>query len=322
MNASTEKNCYDALGVPRTATDDEIKRAYRKLSLKYHPDRNGGNEESTKMFQEISHAYDVIGDRRSRMQYDAELDGAPFGRGGGGHPAEFQDINELFSMLFSGGHGGGVPPNAEMHFFTNMQPGAGFPFANGGGGGMPRGFFPPQMRPDPIVAQIQISIAQAYTGCTVPVEIARWNLSNGVKTAEKETLYLSIPEGIDNNEIIVVQDRGNCIDNQIKGEIKVNIQVANTTEFARSGLDLIFKKTISLKESLCGFSFEMTQLTGKTICINNKQNHAIIRPNYTKVFPEMGMKRDGKTGNLVIVFDVSFPDKLDDAQLEAIRQIL
>ena len=95
----------------------------------------------------------------------------------------------------------------------------------------------------------------------------------------------------------------------------------NETEFQRQGLDLILHKTISLKDSLCGFSFDMKYIDDRIFKINNGQGN-IITHNYKKVIQKMGLKREQHVGNLIIEFSVVFPDKLTDEQMDALAKIL
>ena len=106
-----KKNYYDILGVDKKASADEIKSAYRKLAMKYHPDRNQGNEEAAEKFKEINEAHETLSDQQKRAAYDYELEhpgmggmGGFGGFGGGG----FEDISDIFSSFFGGGFGGGA----------------------------------------------------------------------------------------------------------------------------------------------------------------------------------------------------------------------
>ena len=135
-------------------------------------------------------------------------------------------------------------------------------------------------------------------------------------------MYITIPYGIDENEIMIIHDNGNSINNTIKGDIKIQMKIENTTEFKRHGLDLIYKKTITLKESLCGFEFEIKHLSGKTLAFKNVVNPFIIKPGFKKVIPGFGMKRDNNTGNIIIEFDIIFPENLTPVQMKSISEVL
>jgi DnaJ family protein B protein 4 len=312
------KNFYEVLGVSNDANESEIKKAYRSLSLKYHPDRNP-SEEAKEKIQEINEAYEYLGDEGKRNQYDMEL---KFGDGGGGgvgvNMNEFHDINNLFNMMFNGG--GGFP---------------GFPGFHGmGGGGMPEihvfhngqnirtQMFHSFHRPEPIIKNIQLTLEQSYSGCNIPIEIERYILNNNVKTIETETLYVNIPQGIDDNEMFVIRDKGNIVNDDLRSELKIGIQIINNTEFKRQGLDITYNKKISLKEALCGFSFEMLHLNGKRLCLNNQTNPTVIKPTYKKIVPNMGMVRDNSVGNMIIDFEIEFPDTLTLEQIESLNNIL
>jgi len=138
---------------------------------------------------------------------------------------------------------------------------------------------------------------------------------------EQETLYVTVNKGVDDNEIIILREKGNVLAETCKGDVKVFIKVENNTDFQRRGLDLILIKTISLKEALCGFSFELKYINNKIYTINNNSGN-IIKPGYEKVIPNMGLGRDGHTGNLIIVFQIEFPDKLEEEKMKALKELL
>ena len=177
------------------------------------------------------------------------------------------------------------------------------------------------------VKTITITMEEAYEGINKPIEIERWIHSNGVKKVEKEKIYVPIPSGIDNQEIIILKDKGNIMNENATGDIKIFVTVKNDTHFVRDGLNLIYKKKISLKEALIGFNFDVKHLSGKTYCINNN-NGKIITPQYTKVIRNMGMRRERQhpappiIGNLIIVFDVIFPEELTKEQMKTIGECL
>lgn len=319
-------NFYDVLGVSKDADDGELKKAFRKLSLQFHPDRNP-EENATLKFQEINEAFEVLGDPEKRRQHDMELQ---FGSAGpmGGMENDMNDINNIFNMMFGGGGG-----------FPGMGGGGGFPGMGGGGfPGMPPGIrifhqggpninvqtqmFHSFGRPEPIQTTAEITIEQSYQGCTVPVEFERWIIMNNVRSTERETLNINFPRGIDDGETIVIGDRGNNINNQVRGELHITIKIINNSNLIRKGLDLHLNKKISLKESLCGFTFEFEHLNGKRICMNNNTGNNVIKPNSKKVINGLGMNRENNTGNLIVEFEIEFPDTLSEEQREALRKII
>lgn len=296
------KNYYDVLGVNKDASQDEIKKKFRKLSLQHHPDRGGDAEK----FKEIGEAYETLSDTEKRQQYDFGQTN-PFmkapGSGGGGMPFP----PDIFNMMFGGG---GIPPNMfgaggpNIQIFRN-----GVPVPN------------PMQRPVPIIINVEISILQAYIGCKLPIELKRWILRDNEKQFENETIYIDIPKGIDENEIIIMKDKGNVINDTNKGEVKIFVKISNTTEFTRKGLDLFYKKTITLKEALCGFTFDMKYIDNKVYKINNS-NGTVIQPNYKKIIQNMGLERNNHKGNLIIEFSIQFPETLSKETTEKLKDIL
>ena len=107
-----------------------------------------------------------------------------------------------------------------------------------------------------------------------------------------------------------------------KGDIRIQISIENSTEFLRQGLDIILKKTITLKEALCGFLLEFVFLNGKKMAINNKDNYSIIKPGFKKVIQGMGLKRENATGSFIIDFDIKFPDSLPEETLKQLQELL
>jgi len=176
-------------------------------------------------------------------------------------------------------------------------------------------------KPVPIIKTLEISLDEAYTGCKKPIEIERWVQDNNIKHIEKETIYVTIPRGIDENEIIALRDIGNVLSETNKGDVKINIKIINNTSLIREGLNLIYNKTLTFKESLCGFTFDLPYLENKLFKINNNTG-VVIQNGYRKVIPELGMTRDEHKGNLIIQFNVVYPEKLTDEQIEKLTQIL
>jgi DnaJ-class molecular chaperone len=327
-----EENYYNILGILKTSTQDEIKKAYRKMQMKWHPDRNPGSQEAIQMTQKINEAYETLGNEKKREEYDNPN---PFTRFNNSMEVP---VDDLLNMFFGGGGMGnpfgvfgemgpgislsnGIPLGARIHVF-NGHNGLGH---NGlghnglGHNGLGQNMF--SQKPPSITKTLQISIEQVLTGATIPIEIERWVVENGIKIHEQETIYVSVPQGIDDGEIILLKEKGNVMNEKSKGDIKIAIKIINNTAFKRSGLDLILEKNISLKESLCGFSFEIIYLNGKSYTLNNNKGN-IIPPEYKKVYSNMGLTRENHRGNLIIHFHVNFPEILTKEQITSLEQIL
>ena len=319
-------NYYEILEVQNNASPEEIKKSYRRLSLKYHPDKTKGDDSK---FKEINEAYTVLSDNKQRQEYDMKLNGIPFNQGNQ-MPFNHDDIMNMFFNM----HRQNEPNMPGMPGMPGMP--SGMPFfnifqGNGGQGGMPniqifRNGMPVNVnhniqKPTPIIKNIEITIEESYNGCKKPLEIERWIIQENVKNIEKETVYVTIPRGIDENEIIILRDLGNIVSETIKGDIKISIKINNNTQLIREGLNLFYNKTITFKESLCGFAFDLPYFNGKSFKVNNVGGN-IICDGHKKMIPELGMIRDEHKGSLIINFSVTYPESLSQAQIEALEKIL
>ena len=300
---------YETLGIDKGSSAEHIKKTYRKLSMKHHPDRGG--DKTT--FQKINEAYQVLGDATKRRNYDMQRE---------------NPLNNLF----------GQNGNADMGGFFNMF----------FGGQMPEGMGQPsvqifrngvpvhvnaQRKPPPIIKTVEISLEQAFKGLNFPLEVERWIKEDNTRRIEKEKIYVDIPRGIDDGEIVILKDKGNVNSETNRGDIKLHIKVLNKTQYVRDGLDLLLSKKISLKQALLGFTFEIEHISGKSYKLNNT-NGNIIKPFYKKTIPGLGMIRDRKSingmsmmegemkGSMVIAFDIEFPNELSDRQKKVLEEIL
>jgi DnaJ family protein A protein 2 len=121
--------------------------------------------------------------------------------------------------------------------------------------------------------------------------------------------------------MIFIREKGNVLDDFNKGDVKIFINIINDTCFQREGMDLIFNKDISLKDALCGFTFEIDYLDDRIFKIDN-HNGNVISSNYKKTIKNLGMVRDEIKGNLIICFNVLFPKKLSKDIIEKLESIL
>lgn len=330
-------NHYEVLGVSKNATEDEIKKSFRKLSLKHHPDKPEGDVE---IFKKINESYQVLSDSKKRKEYDL-LSSNPFFSSSNVHTMNDDNMEEILKHMFGGmmnenmqsKQGGtrmppGMPPGMPPFMFP-------FPsfFENGMGeggsanvrifrNGVPvNNFYKNNYNIEPISKELEITFKQSFEGCNIPIKIERTIYSGNTEKKENEILYVDIPSGIDEGEIIEIEEKGNYYDS-VKSNVKVKISIVNTNDnFKRDGLDLIFKKNITLKESLCGFKFELPFINGKTYNISNLKGN-IIEPGYIKEIPNMGFKRNNSTGKLLIYFNIVFPKNLDGEVIDKIEKIL
>ena len=317
-------NFYKVLGVDEKASKEDIKKSYRTLQMKYHPDRNNNSQEANIMTQKLNEAYETLGDDEKREEYDMTRNN-PFAKG--------MDVpmDDIINMMFGGMGGmrgmpgmqmGGIPGMPGMggfpgfHGMHGLPPGTKIHFFQGGN---PMNFQQMQ-KPTAIIKNINIKISHVLTGANIPLEIERWIMEQGMKVFESETIYVTIPKGIDDGELILLKDKGNVLNETCKGDIKIFVKIENDSIFKRAGLDLVLEKSINLKDALCGFSFEITYINGKSYTLNNNSGN-IIPHGFRKIIPNMGLERENHKGNMVIEFNVQFPEKLSESVIASLKKI-
>jgi DnaJ-class molecular chaperone len=331
-------NYYQILGINSDSSENEIKKAYRSLSLQHHPDKNNNSKESMDKIQEINTAYETLKDSDKKKQYDYKLKYGISDDDMGLGLDEFKDINNLFSSLFKNINENNNNNNSPFNLFSGMAgiPDLGFMNMNG----MPNvkvftSSSPPNFNnfnnpfqqfisPEPIQISSEISFQQSYTGCKLKLSYDRWIIVNSRKINEQKYINVDVPPGITDNEIIIFENIGNFIDKDNIGPIEVTIHVNNDTNFDRINNDLIYKKELTFKESLCGFSFVLDHLNGKSFAINNNNDEtlSLIYNGYCKKINNLGFLKDNLYGDLVIEFNVIYPNKLSPDQIKKIRDII
>lgn len=319
---------YNALGVSKDASDVEIKKAYRKLSMENHPDKNPDPSAHEK-FKQINEAYETLGDSEKKNMYDLEQSmggkmpqGFPFphpfagGFPGGGFPGGGirvhhggagmpPDINDIFETFFGGMNMGGMNGHPNIRIFHNGRPLHSRP-----------------QKPAPLEKTISIALDQAYNGFNINLELERMVHRGGIETIEKETIPIVIPKGIEHAECIILSEMGNISKDNIKGDIHITVQIESHELFVRDKLDLYCKKTISLRDALCGFSIEIPHLNGKMLRLTNQNQHNVVKPGFLKEIPNFGMIRNDSTGKLILEFEIEFPDTLTQTKRDELMKIL
>lgn len=326
---------YNVLKVDRTANDEDLKKAYRKLAMKWHPDKNPKNKkEAEAKFKEISEAYDVLSDPHRRQLYDQYgeegLTGMPppgsngsfNGTGGvnfrnaedifaeffGSSPFEFSSMGRAKSTRFQSDGGG---------LFGNFGNSDGGFRSTGPGMGMP-----PRKAP-PIESKLACSLEELYTGSTRKMKISRNVLKpNGRLVPESEILTVDVKPGWKKGTKITFPEKGNEQQGQLPADLVFVIDEKPHDTFKRDGNDLVVHQNISLAEALAGLTLHFKTLDGRNLSIPVND---IVSPGYELVIANEGMpiaREPRRKGNLRIQFEVKFPSRLTPDQKSSILRIL
>lgn len=287
------KDYYGILGVPKTATQDDIKKAFRKMAMKHHPDRGGDQAK----FKEINEAHDVLSDNEKRMMVDQGID--PLNPHQQRHHSHhFHQGGSPFEFHFGGGH-----PHMD-----DILRGFGFGF---GGGGFQQHSMPRKNKS--LNINLRISLEEAYTGVTKDLELTY--PGNNVKS-----IKIEIPRGVDNGVTIrydAMGDRSNP--NLPPGDLLVNIQVLPHPIFAREGLNLLRDVMIDCFSAVTGTSTSFVTLDGRQLEVSIPPG---IQPGTTLGLKNEGMKdSQGNVGKLYVRVNVQVPTNLSKEVLDLVDQI-
>ncbi|KAL3518645.1 hypothetical protein ACH5RR_021234 [Cinchona calisaya] len=343
---------YEILGVPKNASPEDLKKAYKKAAIKNHPDKGGDPEK----FKELAHAYEVLSDPEKREIYDEYgEDALKEGMGGGGG---MHDPFDIFQSFFGGN-----------------------PF----GGGSSRGRR--QRRGDDVVHPLKVSLEDLFSGTTKKLSQSRNVICSkcsgkgsksgasmkcsgcqgtGMKVTirqlgpgmiqqmqhacneckgtgetindkdrcpqckgdkvvpEKKVLDVHVEKGMQNGQKITFPGEADEAPDTVTGDIVFVIQQKEHPKFKRKHDDLFVEHTLSLTEALCGFQFILTHLDGRQLIIKSKPGE-VIKPDQFKAIEDEGMpmyQRPFMRGKLYIHFSVEFPDSLSPEQVKALEGIL
>jgi len=265
-------NYYDILGLPRGASPQDIKTAYRKLAMEHHPDR-GGDEA---MFQKISQAYETLSDANRRARYDDEINiQAQFNSG---QHRSFEDIHDMFNQMFRGAAG--------THFdFGRGRSGHG------------------QTRAKNLDLNIRckISLLDSFTGKDLE---ATYTLPSG----RKETVVINIPPGVKDGETISFRGMGDDTYPQvIRGNLNVTVLVASDLNFIRRGDDITTIIEIDAIEAMIGCHKPIETIDGNLMHIKLKSG---VNGGTEYAIPNIGFRniRTGHIGNFVVIVHVRIPE--------------
>jgi molecular chaperone DnaJ len=254
-----EKDYYDILGVKKAAGDDEIKKAYRALAKKFHPDKNKGNKDAEAKFKEISEAYTVLGDKEKREQYDrlgreafhfpGGGAGGPFGGGAAGGPFGGFDFSQFTR---AGGPGGGARTSSRTRRSSGGAGGFTDIFSDLFGGG---GFEAGPERGGDAEAEVTIDFRDAVLGTTMELSMARGGAPDTVK--------VKIPEGVRDGQRIRLRGKGSPgTQGAPAGDLNLLVHVRPHPFFERRGDDIHIELPITVGEAIRGAEVDVPTIHG------------------------------------------------------------
>uniref|UniRef100_A0A7S0T5D9 Uncharacterized protein n=1 Tax=Erythrolobus madagascarensis TaxID=708628 RepID=A0A7S0T5D9_9RHOD len=348
------KRFYELLGVGQDAGETELKKAYRKLAVKHHPDKGGDVEK----FQEISHAFEVLSDPEKRQIYDtygeqALKEGA--GAGGG-----FHDANDIFEAMFGGSFFGGGssrrsrgPRKSEdvqypikvtledlykgktaklaitRHRVCTFCKGKGAsspdavaPCGECGGKGIRVQFR--QVGPG-MVQQVQSVCSSCQGAGEIIPESARCTNCKGQKVVkERKVLEVFIDPGMQDGQRITFSGEADEEPGCLPGDVIIVVQQQPHTLFERRGRNLVITREIPLVDALCGVEFGIKHLDGRDLVIRSAPGE-VIKSDAIKAVAGEGMptwKSPFDKGYLFVKFNVAFPPSIAPAQTAALQEVL
>ncbi len=351
------KDYYAILGVNKSSSKDEIKKAFHKLAHKYHPDKNKGDDSK---FKEVNEAYQVLSDEQKRAQYD-QFGSNPQGGFGGGQPGagfggfdfsgfqgqqgfDMGDLGDIFSDFFGGGHGG-----QQTRRGRDISTEINISFADSVFGVTRR------------VLITKVSLCETCTGSgakagakqitcsacngkgqiretrrsilgsfvttrpcdtclgagTVPSELCSTCRGAGVRRKEEE-IEIRVPAGIESGEMIRMNGLGEAVRKGVAGDLYIKIVVAPHPTFRRDRQNLLMDMDIKLSEAILGAEHKIETLDGP---VTIKIPEGIASGTQLKIKEKGVPTNRGKRGDLLVHVTVKIPSKLSKKAKEAIETL-
>lgn len=285
---------YKILGVSKTATEKEIKTAYRKLARKYHPDLNQDDKKSDVKFKEINEANEVLSDPENRKKYDKygkdwkhgeEFEKAQSQRGSQSHRQSNQqgfseqDYSSFFDSMFGGGR-------------SSQSQGRSSKF-----------------RGQDYNAELHLNLKDVYT------------TQQQILTVNGKKIRLTIPAGVDNGQVIKIKGKGELgINGGPNGDLYIKFLIDNHTKFKRQGNNLYQNVDLDLYTSILGGDITVDTFNGKVKLKISPETKGESKVKLKgKGFPIY--KKDGKFGSLIITYDIKTPTNLSEKEVELFKEL-
>ena len=354
-----KRDYYEVLGVDRNASQDEIKKAYRKIAIKYHPDRNPGNAEAEEKFKEAAEAYGVLQDEEKRRQYDQFGFDGPQAGGFGGAGMDMSDIFSMFGDIFGGGGFGGFGGRSQGHTqarfrgsdlrlkvklsLSEIQTGVTKKFklrkditcehchGTGAEGGSQPETCPTCHGSGVTVKTVRTMLGMMQTQAECPTCHGEGTVithkcsachGEGVVKGE-EVVEIKIPAGVSQGMVVNVPGKGNAgKHNGVPGNIQVFIEEEPNDVFVRDGNDVIYNLLLEFPTAALGGEAKIPTIDNKTVTINIEPG---TQPGKTlrlrgKGLPAVQGYGNG-TGDLVVNISVFVPKTLTKEERKAIEDL-
>ena len=312
---SKVKDYYKTLGISKSSSKDEIKKAYRDLARKYHPDLNPDNKNAEEKFKEIQEAYEVLYDDQKRQQYDAfgstGFNSQP--RGGPGfsnsytYSGDIPSFDEIFKDIFSYAGGQGGPFRQQTRgrsdklndLFGNFGKSAGFS----------------EQKPKNTQHEITVDFNTAIKGGTKDLTINSRD-TRGKQKSEK--LSVKIPPGVDTGSKIRIQGKGEQIGNK-RGDLILKVKVQTHKIFRREKNNIVIDLPVTFYEAALGTKVDVPTIDGnaRMVIPPGVQNGSKLR------LKNKGVKniKTGKNGDQYVIIKIVMPDKIDKNVLDKLEEI-
>ncbi len=303
------KDYYKVLGVEKKATQDEIKKAFRKLAIKYHPDKTKGDKAAEEKFKEVNEAYEVLGDKNKRQKYDTMGDNYQYYQQAGNQSGNFdwsQFMNQQQgrgqSYTFEGDlgdiFGGGGYSDFFESFFGGMNTGK--KKTRGRKRAAPS-------RGSDLKASLDITLREAYTGTEKIFKIG------------KESIKLKIKPGIESGHVLKIPGKGESGPKE-SGDLYITVNIFDDGVFIRKSDDLYAKLPVSVYQAMIGDKIDFETFKGKVKVTIPKES------NFGKILRlgGFGMPHYGSSnfyGDLYLTLDIQMPKNLSDKEIQLVKEL-